>query len=79
MMTEEVRYGDDAKEEVAEEDEDVTETCWSSEDGNVSCLGLDPASAMDRLVLAMLEQRRNMASKCKLCEDGPAPAPAYQS
>ena len=43
----------------------------------MSCLGLDPASAMDRLVLAMLEQRRNMVSKCKLCEDGPAPA--YQS
>ena len=28
MMTEEVRYGEDAKEEVAEEDEDVTETRW---------------------------------------------------
>merc|ERR1719431_1101905 len=58
---EEVRYGEDATEEVAEEDEDVPETCWSTKDGNVSCLSLDPASAADRLVLAMLEQRRNMA------------------
>ena len=79
FVDEEVRYGEDATEEVDEVDEDVPETCWSSKDGNVSCLSLDPASAADRLVLAMLEQRRNMASKCKLCEDGPAPAPAYQS
>merc|ERR1712055_672224 len=71
FVDEEVRYGEDATELVAEEDEDVPEICWSSEDGTMSGLSLDPASAADRMVLAMLEQRHNMASKCKLCEDSP--------
>ena len=55
----EERHGEETLEEVGEEEADVTQTCWVSDSyGAQSCLNLDPATAVDRMLLVMLENRK---------------------
>merc|ERR1740128_174902 len=55
----EERHGEETLEEVGEEEADVAQTCWVSDSyGAQSCLNLDPADAVDRMLLVMLHNRK---------------------
>merc|ERR1719509_746365 len=55
----EERHGEETLEEVGEEEADMAQTCWVSDSyGAQSCLNLDPADAVDRMLLVMLHNRK---------------------
>merc|ERR1740128_1071680 len=55
----EEKHGEETLEEIGEEEADVAQTCWVSDSyGAQSCLNLDPATAVDRMLLVMLENRK---------------------
>merc|ERR1719319_271081 len=77
LVAEELTHAEHPSDEVREEDGDLAQTCWGYETGTVSCLNLDPDSAMDRMVLVMLKHRFNMHSKCKACPSPDEATPSY--